>query len=64
MCTLLSKVGACLNSLYLRSNDPSDLNVITPGHFLVGESLVGLPEPGEDEGEGGGCLGIVSSTLN
>jgi len=53
MCTLLSEVGACLNStpLYPTSNDPSDLNVITPGHFLVGESLVGLPEPGEDEGE-------------
>jgi len=53
MCTLLSEVRVCLNSrpLYPTSNDPSDLNAITPGHFLVGERLVGLPEPGEDEGE-------------
>ena len=27
------------------SNDPSDLNPLTPGHFLIGASLVGLPEP-------------------
>jgi len=46
-------VGGCLNSrpLYPTSNNPSDLTAIILGHFLVGESLVGLPEPGEDERE-------------
>jgi len=29
----------------------SHLSLLTPGHFLVDESLVGLSEPGENEGE-------------
>jgi len=49
-CTLLSKVEACLK-IRSTSNDPSDLTVITSGlgHFLVGESLISLPESGEAE---------------
>ncbi|KAL4083194.1 hypothetical protein QTP88_028524 [Uroleucon formosanum] len=44
--TILSRIEACLNSRPLSplSPDPSDLNVLTPGHFLVGGSLTCLPE--------------------
>ncbi|GJQ79858.1 hypothetical protein Trydic_g18307 [Trypoxylus dichotomus] len=26
-------------------SNPSDLSVLTPGHFLIGDSLTSLPEP-------------------
>ncbi|XP_029177497.1 uncharacterized protein LOC114945435, partial [Nylanderia fulva] len=45
--TLLCQIEACLNSrpLYPLSNDPNDYTAITPGHFLIGESPVNVPEP-------------------
>lgn len=44
--TLLSKIEAILNSrpLYAMSVDPMDHNILTPGHFLIGEPLI-VPPP-------------------
>ncbi|XP_008178366.1 uncharacterized protein LOC103307817 [Acyrthosiphon pisum] len=44
--TVLNRIEVCLNSHPLSplSSDPSDLNVLTPGHFLIGGSLTCLPD--------------------
>jgi hypothetical protein len=44
--TLLCQVEAVLNSRPLcpLSNNPENLEVLTPGHFLIGTSLLALPD--------------------
>jgi hypothetical protein len=45
--TLLCQIKACLNPRPLSplSEDPDSLSVLTPGHFLIGDSLIAVPEP-------------------
>ena len=45
-CTLLCQVEAVLNSRLLcpLSNDPDNLQILTPGHFLISTSLLALPD--------------------
>lgn len=44
--TLMTQIEAILNSrpLYPMSSDPNDLNVITPGHFLIGQAITAVPD--------------------
>ncbi|XP_076383559.1 uncharacterized protein LOC143260822 [Megalopta genalis] len=45
--TLLTQIESCLNSRPLSplSSDPTDLNPLTPEHFLIGTALTTLPSP-------------------
>ncbi|XP_065088816.1 uncharacterized protein LOC135710229 [Ochlerotatus camptorhynchus] len=47
MCTILCQIESCLNSrpLTALSEDPSDTEALTPGHFLVGSALQSIPKP-------------------
>lgn len=47
MTTIPTQIEAVLNSRPLcpLSDDATDLNALTPGHFLIGEALTTLPEP-------------------
>ncbi|XP_074030316.1 uncharacterized protein [Leptinotarsa decemlineata] len=44
--TILSQIELCINSRPITpiSNDPSDLNPLTPNHFLFGDSFTGIEE--------------------
>lgn len=44
--TVFAQVEAILNSRPLTplTNDPNDLSVLTPGHFLIGDSLLTIPQ--------------------
>lgn len=44
--TILTQAEAFVNSRTISaiSDDPTDLTVLTPGHFLVGEALVRIPD--------------------
>lgn len=46
LATVLCQIEACLNSrpLYPLTEDPDDLRVLTPGHFLIGEAPTMPPE--------------------
>ncbi|GFS75768.1 integrase catalytic domain-containing protein [Trichonephila clavipes] len=45
--TLVVQIEAVLNSRPIcpLSNDPNDVETLTPAHFLVGSSLVAIPDP-------------------
>ena len=45
--TILTQVEACLNSRPLVPASPDDdgLDILTPGHFLIGKPLESLPDP-------------------
>ncbi|XP_060845438.1 uncharacterized protein LOC132925023 [Rhopalosiphum padi] len=44
--TLITRIEGVLNSrpMLPLSSDPNDLEVLTPGHFLIGQPLLSLPE--------------------
>jgi len=50
--TLLCQIESCVNSRPITplSSDPSEPEALTPGHFLVGGTLLLLPEPNTDSG--------------
>lgn len=45
--TIIFQMEGCLNSrpLTLILTDPTDLEVLTPGHFLIDDSLQAIPDP-------------------
>lgn len=46
MCTVLAQIEAAMNSRPLTplTEDPNDLAVLTPAHFLIGTTMTALPE--------------------
>lgn len=50
MYTALAQIEACLNSRPLApmSDDVNDLTALTPGHFLVGDTMIAVPDEVND----------------
>lgn len=46
LATILCQIEGCLNwrPLCEMTNDPNDLMALTPGHFLVGDTILAVPE--------------------
>ncbi len=47
MCTVLTQIEACLNSRplgILPPNDDDGIEMLTPGHFLIGRPLSAVPD--------------------
>lgn len=46
LCTTLAQIECCVNSrpLFALSTDPTSFDVLTPGHFLIGQALSTIPE--------------------
>lgn len=46
MSTVTTQIEACINSRPIShiSDDPSDITPLTPGHFLIGEAPITVPE--------------------
>ena len=48
MYTILTQIEACLNSrplVLINSPDDDCIEILTPGHFLIGQPLTALPDP-------------------
>ena len=47
LATVVAQIKACLNSspLVPLASDDEGLEVLTPGHFLIGHALEALPDP-------------------
>lgn len=47
MMTLTTQIEAVLNSRPIRplTNNPNDVSILTPAHFLIGDSLTAIVEP-------------------
>lgn len=45
--TILTQIESCLNSRPLKqlTSEPEDLEILTPGHFLIHRPLASIPEP-------------------
>lgn len=49
--TVLTQIESCLNSrpLCYINNNPEDILILTPGHFVIGDALNAIPEPNYDD---------------
>lgn len=47
LATILSQIKACVNSrpLVSMSGDAVEIEALTPGHFLIGQTMESFPDP-------------------